>query len=220
MRINMIANKVGMTQVFDEAGQVIPVTILKIIPCQVVNKKTDTKDGYNALVLGYQEVDERKLRKSESGLYKKQNVAPKKILRESRVQKEDLDKFEIGQEIGIDVFKKDGFVDISANSKGRGFTGVIKRHGMSGANRSHGTHEYFRHGGSIGASASPSRVFKGKKMAGRYGGTKVKIQNLSVAEIYPDKNVILVKGAVPGPNKGLVTVTHAVKKQTVQAKAS
>jgi large subunit ribosomal protein L3 len=220
MRINMIANKVGMTQVFDEAGHVIPVTILRILPCQVVSKKTDTTDGYNALVLGYQELDERKLRKSESGLYKKQNVAPKKILRESRVLKEDLDKFKIGQEIGIDVFKKDGFVDISAKSKGRGFTGVIKRHGMSGAKRSHGTHEYFRHGGSIGASASPSRVFKGKKMPGRYGGTKVKIQNLSVSEIYADKNVILVKGAVPGPNKGLVTVSHAVKKQTVQEKAS
>jgi large subunit ribosomal protein L3 len=220
MMINMIANKVGMTQVFDDAGQVVPVTILKIVPCQVVNKKTDTTDGYNALVLGYQEADERKLRKSESGLFKKQNVVPKRIIRESRVPKEDLDKFEIGQEIGIDIFKKDGFVDISAKSKGRGFTGVIKRHGMSGANRSHGTHEYFRHGGSIGASASPSRVFKGKKMAGRYGGTKIKVQNLSVAEIYPDKNVILVKGAVPGPNKGLVTVSHAVKKQTVQAQAS
>ncbi len=220
MRINMIADKVGMTQVFDEAGQVIPITILRILPCQVVKKKTDERDGYNALVLGYQEVDERKLRKSESGLYKKQNVAPKRILRESRVEKEDLDKFEIGQKLGIDIFKKDEFVDISAKSKGRGFTGVIKRHGMSGAKSSHGTHEYFRHRGSIGASASPSRVFKGKKMAGRYGGTKVKVQNLSITELYPDKNVMLVKGAVPGPNKGLVIVSHAVKKQTVQAKAS
>lgn len=215
MRINLIGNKIGMTQIFDEEGKVVPVTVLKVGPCYVVNKKTEVKDGYSALVLGYQDVVERKVRKSELGLYKKSKVSPKKIMIESRVLKEELDKYEIGQEIGVTIFKKDDFVDIAGKSKGRGFTGVIKRHGMSGANSTHGTHEYFRHGGSIGASAYPGRVFKGMKMPGRYGGKRVKVQSLSVAGIKAEKNIILVKGAVPGPNRGYITVSHAVKKHAV-----
>jgi len=212
MKLSLLAHKVGMTQIFDEDGKVIPVTVLKIKPAIVVRKKSYEKDGYNALVLGFEDVKENKIRKSEAGLYKKLNVTPRKILRETRLLKEDLDKFEIGQEVGIDVFNKDDIVDVTGKTKGRGFTGVMKRHGMSGAKRSHGTHEYFRHGGSIGAASYPSRVFKGKRMPGRYGGTKVKIQNLSIVNLVPDKNLMLVKGAVPGPNKGYVTVAPAVKK--------
>ncbi|KPJ87103.1 MAG: 50S ribosomal protein L3 [Spirochaetes bacterium DG_61] len=212
MKLSLLAHKVGMTQIFDEDGKVIPVTVLKIKPAIVVRKKSYEKDGYNALVLGFEDVKENKIRKSEDGLYKKLNVTPRKILRETRLLKEDLDKFEIGQEVGIDVFNKDDIVDVTGKTKGRGFTGVMKRHGMSGAKRSHGTHEYFRHGGSIGAASYPSRVFKGKRMPGRYGGTKVKIQNLSIVNLVPDKNLMLVKGAVPGPNKGYVTVAPAVKK--------
>jgi large subunit ribosomal protein L3 len=208
----MIGNKIGMTQIYEEGGKVIPVTVLKVGPCFVVNKKTDTRDGYNAFVLGYQEMNEKKVRKSELGQFKKAKVSSQKVLKESPVEKEDLDKFEIGQQIGIDIFNKNDLVDVAGTSKGRGFTGVMKRHGMSGAKRSHGTHEYFRHGGSIGASASPSRVFKGKKMPGRYGGEKVKVQNLWVVEVFPDKNIMLIKGAVPGPNRGYVTVSHAVKR--------
>jgi len=212
----MIANKVGMTQIFNEEGKVVPVTVIKVEPCSVVSKKTDEKDGYNALVLGFYNIKENKLRKSESGLFKKSNLTPKKNLKESRVLKEELDKFEIGQEIGIDIFKKDDWIDITGKSKGRGFSGVMKRYGMAGAKRSHGTHESFRHGGSIGASAYPAHVFKGKKMPGRYGGTRVKIQNISIAAINPDKNILLVKGAVPGPNGGYITVSHAVKKHAVK----
>jgi large subunit ribosomal protein L3 len=212
MKLSLLAHKMGMTQIFDEEGKVIPVTVLKIRPGVVVRKKTDEKDGYNALVLGYEDVKESKLRMSEAGLYKKLNVTPRKILRETRILKEELDKFEIGQEVGIDVFNKNDIVDVMGKTKGRGFTGVMKRHGMSGAKGSHGTHEYFRHGGSIGANTYPGRVFKGKRMPGRYGGTKVKIQNLSIVDLVPDKNLMLLKGAVPGPNKGYVTVAPAVKK--------
>ena len=212
--INMIGNKVGMSQIFAEDGRVVPVTVLKVGPCYVVNKRTEEKDGYSALVLGYQDVDEKKVRKSEMGLFNKVKVTPKKILVESRLSKAEIDKYEIGQEIGIDIFEKNEFVDVAGTTKGRGFTGVMKRHGMSGAKGSHGTHEYFRHGGSIGSSAFPSRVFKGKRMPGRYGGNRVKVQNLTITDIKPEKNVLLVEGAVPGPNRGFVTVSHAVKKQT------
>jgi large subunit ribosomal protein L3 len=214
MIINMIGNKVGMSQIFDENGRVVPVTVLQVGPCCVVNKKTEEKDGYTALVLGYRDVEEKKVRKSELGVFTKAKVAPKKILLESRVSKDDLDKFKIGQEIGVDIFKKDGFVDVAGNSKGRGFTGVMKRYGMAGAKRSHGTHEYFRHGGSIGASAYPGKVFKGKKMPGRYGGKRVKIQSLTISDVKPEKNILLVQGAVPGPNRGYVTVSQAVKRQS------
>ena len=220
MILSMVAHKKGMTQIFDEDGKVIPVTVLQVVPGHVVRKKTEEKDGYNALVLGFEDRKERRLRKSEAGLYKKINIPSKRMLKESRVGKSDLEKFEIGQEIGIDVFQKDEHVDVSAKSKGRGFTGVMKRHGMAGAKRSHGTHEYFRHGGSIGASAYPAKVFKGKKMPGRYGGTKVKTQNLLIAAIQPEKNIMLVKGAVPGPNQGYITVSHAVKKQADQGRTS
>jgi len=209
----MIGNKIGMTQLFNENGEVVPVTVVKLGPCTVIDKKTEEKDGYSALVIGYGEIKESRVRKSELGLFKKADVVPRKILRETRVEPEELDTYKIGQQIApADIFKAGEYVDITGNSKGRGFTGVIKRYGMAGAKSSHGTHEFFRHGGSIGASAYPSRVFKGKKMPGRYGGNKITMQNLMIADIKPDKNIILVKGAVPGANRGYITVTHAVKK--------
>jgi len=209
----MIGNKIGMTQLFNENGEVVPVTVVKLGPCTVIDKKTEEKDGYSALVIGYGEIKESRVRKSELGLFKKADVAPRKILRETRVEPEELDTYKIGQQIApADIFKAGEYVDITGNSKGRGFTGVIKRYGMAGAKSSHGTHEFFRHGGSIGASAYPARVFKGKKMPGRYGGNKITMQNLMIADIKPDKNIILVKGAVPGANRGYITVTHAVKK--------
>jgi len=212
MRLTVPGIKVGMTQVFDEEGKVIPVTVLKTGPCIVVRKKTVEKDGYSAIVLGYEDVKESKLRKSELGLFKKLGIPPKKMLIESRVDEESLDKFEIGQEIGIDIFKRGDFVDVTGKTKGRGFAGVMKRHGMAGAKASHGTHEYFRHGGSIGSSAFPSRVFKGKRMPGHYGGERVTIQNLLVVDVKPEENLLIVKGAVPGPNKGYIFVAHAKKK--------
>jgi len=212
MALQVMGRKLGMTQIFDESGQVTPVTVIQVGPCTVVRKKTEGKDGYNAMVLGYRDEKEQRLRRSELGQYRKAGVSPKRMMRESRVAGEELDQFEVGQEITVELFEKGGFVDVTGRSKGRGFSGVMKRHNMSGAKSSHGTHEYFRHGGSIGASASPSRVFKGKRMPGRYGGTRVTVQNLQIADVRPDKGILLVKGAVPGPNKGLVSVTHAVKK--------
>ena len=212
MKIHVMGNKLGMTQVFNEQGRVVPITVLKVGPCLVVRKKTDEKDGYNAIVLGYEDAKERRERRSELGLYKKANLPPKRILRESRVPREDLDKFQIGQTVGVDMFKKDDHVDVTGKTKGRGFTGVMKRHGMAGAKGSHGTHEYFRHGGSIGSNTFPGRVWKGLKMPGRYGASNVTAQNLRVADVIPDKNLMFVMGAVPGPNRGCVSVTYAVKK--------
>jgi len=212
MRIRMMGNKIGMSQIFDEEGKVIPVTVLKVGPCLVVGKKIEEKNGYSALVLGYGDVKEKRIRKSELGLFAKAGIPPKKILFESPVNREELENYNIGQEINLDLFKKGDFVDVTAKSKGRGFTGVMKRYGMSGAKGSHGTHEYFRHVGSIGASSFPARVFKGKRMPGRYGGTRVTVQNLSVVDVKADKGVLLLKGAVPGPNKGYVMIAHSVKK--------
>ncbi|MGQ9614892.1 MAG: 50S ribosomal protein L3 [Spirochaetota bacterium] len=212
MSLYMLGNKVGMTQIFDENGRVIPVTVIKLAPCIVVKKRTVEKDGYNAIVLGFDDARETRLRKSELGLFRKLGISPKKFLKESRVSEQELNGFEVGQNLSVDIFKKGDYLDITGKSKGRGFTGVMKRHGMAGAKGSHGTHEYFRHGGSIGSNTFPGRVFKGKRMAGRYGGTNVTIQNLLVADVRPENNVILVKGAVPGPNKGHVYIAHAKKK--------
>ncbi len=213
MRIKMMGNKIGMTQMFSENGEVTPVTVVKVGPCTVINKKTDKKDGYNALVLGYGEIKESRVPRSKLGLYKKASATPRKMLKETRLSSRELDSFKIGQEIAPgDIFKAGEYVDITGNSKGRGFTGVVKKYGMAGAKSSHGTHEFFRHGGSIGASAYPGRVFKGKKMPGRYGGSRITMQNLLIADIKPDKNIILVKGAVPGANRGYITVAQAVKK--------
>lgn len=212
MGIHLLGNKIGMTQIFDEDGTVIPITVLKVGPCFVVDKRTEEKNGYSAVVLAFEDIKESRARKSELGLYKKANITPKKQLKESRVSKEELEKFEIGQEVSIDLFKKGDLVDVSGISKGRGFTGVMKRYGMAGAKSSHGTHEYFRHGGSIGAGSSPSRVFKGMKMPGRYGASRITIQHLRITEVKPEKNLLLVRGAVPGPNRGDIEIAHSVKR--------
>jgi large subunit ribosomal protein L3 len=212
MALKLMGNKIGMTQIFDDVGRVIPVTVVKVGPCVVVTKKTEDRDGYSAVVLGYENIRESRLRGSELGLFKKADVAPKRRLMEARVSAEELDQFEIGQELGPDLFKTGEYVDVTGTSKGRGFTGVIKRHGMSGAKSTHGTHEFFRHGGSIGASASPSHVFKGTKMPGRHGGTKKTVQNLLLADVRPEQGILLIKGAVPGANRSYVTVSRAVKK--------
>jgi large subunit ribosomal protein L3 len=217
MALKLMGNKMGMTQIFDESGRVIPVTVVKVGPSVVVAKKTEERDGYSALVLGYEDTKESRLKGSELGVYKKANLAPKRHLMEARMKAEELDQYEIGQELGPDLFNRGDYVDVTGNSKGRGFTGVIKRHGMSGAKSTHGTHEFFRHGGSIGASASPSHVFKGTKMPGRYGGTRITVQNLLLADVRPEQGILLIKGAVPGANRSYITVTHAAKKPVVSS---
>jgi|Deesub1362B_J571_1020462.scaffolds.fasta_scaffold07438_4 large subunit ribosomal protein L3 len=198
----IIGRKVGMTQIFDGEGGVIPVTVIQAGPCHVVQRKSRDVDGYEAVQLGFEEVKPTKLNKPRSGHFKKHGVPPCRVLREFRV--EDSSSFTPGQQITVEIFRVGEKIKVTGWSKGRGFTGVVKRHGFSGAPGSHGTHEYFRHGGSIGAAADPARVFKGKRMAGRYGGERVTVRNLKVVDVRPEHNLLLVKGAVPGPRGGLL----------------
>lgn len=219
----LIAKKVGMTQVFDQAGNRIPVTVLDVGGNVVVQKKSQNgKDGYSAIKLGYGDVhkhvkegteDRWRLNRPRTGVFSSAGIdAPRKHVREIRVREEQLEEYEVGQELGPDHFAPGEFVDVTGTSKGRGFSGVMRRHNFAGAKASHGVHEFFRHGGSIGCSADPARVFKGKKMPGQYGNTRATIQNLRVVDTLPEDNAILVRGGVPGPNGGIVLLRSAVKK--------
>ena len=216
----IIGRKVGMTQIFNAAGDCIPVTVVQAGPCTVVRKKTaEGKDGYNAIVLGFEDarfamVDgekEYKLNKPELGVFKASNVEPKKILREIRLWDTDIDKYEAGQEIKADLFVAGETIDVIGTSKGHGFTGVMKRHNFRGTNRTHGVHEYFRHGGSIGTTSTPGRTCRGRRMAGQDGNSQVTIENLKVYAVDAEKNLILVKGSIPGANGSLVIVQDAAK---------
>lgn len=221
----LIARKIGMTQIFTEDGRRIPVTVLQAGPNVVVQKKSaQGKDGYNAVKLGFEDVHafekegeetEYRVNKPMLGVFQKAGIAvPKKHLAEFRFAKaSDLDAYEVGQEIGPDQFTTGQFVDVTGTSKGRGFAGVMKRHNFKGArSMTHGTHEYFRHGGSIGASADPARVFKGTRMAGHYGSATATVQNAQVVDVIAEDNLLLIKGGVPGPNGGIVHVKTAVKR--------
>jgi len=205
----ILGKKIGMTQVFDENGIVIPVTVIQAGPCAVVQKKTVENDGYTAIKLGFEDVPEKKLNKPEKGLFSKINVTPKKYLREFRT--EDIDKFEVGQQINVaDMFASGDSIDVSGISKGKGFQGVMKRFGSSRGPESHGS-KYHRRVGTMGAGTSPGRVFKGKKLPGHMGLEKVTVQNLDVVRVDGERNLMLVKGAVPGPKGGLVIVRETVK---------
>ncbi|HPP36478.1 MAG TPA: 50S ribosomal protein L3 [Clostridiales bacterium] len=205
----ILGKKIGMTQVFDENGIVIPVTVIQAGPCAVVQKKTVENDGYTAIKLGFENVPEKKLNKPEKGLFSKINVTPKKYLREFRT--EDIDKFEVGQQINVaDMFASGDRIDVSGISKGKGFQGVMKRFGSSRGPESHGS-KYHRRVGTMGAGTSPGRVFKGKKLPGHMGLEKVTVQNLDVVRVDGERNLMLVKGAVPGPKGGLVIVRETVK---------
>lgn len=193
-----------MTQIFLDEGQVVPVTVIKAGPCYVVQCKTRQKDGYEAIQLGFEEVKPSKINRPLMGHFQRQGVPPCRILREIRV--EDASRFHPGQTLTVEAFKEGEKVKVTGKSKGRGFTGVMKRHNFSGAPASHGTHEYFRHGGSIGSTTFPGRVLRGLKMAGRYGGERVTVRNLKIMAVRPEDNVLIVKGAVPGPNGGLLLI--------------
>lgn len=206
----IIGRKVGMTQVFAENGTVVPATVLEAGPCAVVQIKMKEKEGYNALQLGFMEKKPQRVNRPLSGHFQKSGKGPFYILKEFRV--DDVGEYKLGQEITLNVFKVGDFVDITGTSKGRGFTGVMKRHGFSGAPGSHGTHEYFRHGGAIGAAATPSKTFKGKRMPGRFGNSRVTVQNLKIVDVKPERNLLLVKGAVPGSLNSTVFISEAKKK--------
>ncbi|MBU0533290.1 MAG: 50S ribosomal protein L3 [Candidatus Omnitrophica bacterium] len=194
--IGLIGKKVGMTQIFSEEGKVIPVTVIKAGPCKVVQKKTKAKDGYDAIQLGFGEVKESRASKPCIGHFKKIGLKPMEILEEIRI--EDLSKFKECDEIKVDIFSNSKFVNVQGITKGKGFMGVMKRWGFKGMPASHGTHRKHRHPGSIGQHTDPGRVFKGKKMGGKTGNEKITVKKLSVAGIDLEKNILLVKGSVPG----------------------
>ena len=204
----IIGRKLGMTQIFDEKGLFVPVTVIQAGPCVVANLKTKAVDGYDAVVLGFEEINEKKQNKAEAGLFAKNKLKPMKYLREFDFGKEQK---QIGDIITVNMFEKGQKVDVSGTTKGHGFSGVIYRWNFGRLKESHGTGPVVRHGGSTGANSTPSRVFPGKKMAGQYGNEKQTMQNLEVIKIDEAKNCILVKGAVPGPKNGLVIVKTAVK---------
>ena len=205
----ILGRKLGMTQIFDETGLMIPVTVVEAGPMTVVRKKTVERDGYNAAVVAFEDIREDKLNKPEAGAFKKANVAPKRVLRELRVS--DCDKFEVGSDIKCDIFADGEMVDVSGVSKGHGFSGAIKRWNQHRLKMSHGTGPVHRSVGSTGANSTPSKVIKGLHMPGQYGHDNVTVQNLKVVKVDAERNVLLIRGAVPGPKGGLITVKTAVK---------
>ncbi len=210
----IIGKKVGMSQIFDENGRVIPVTVIEAGPCTVVQKKTAEKEGYAAVQLGFEDIAERKLSKPEMGHLNKAGVSPKKYLREFDL--ENAAELNIGDVVKADTFKVGDFVDITGTSKGHGYAGVIKRHGAHRLKETHGTGPVHRHAGSMGSSTDPSRIFKGKIGAGHMGVDQVTVQNLSVVKVDPELNMLVVCGAVPGPKGGLVTIKSTVKVHKVK----
>ena len=205
----IIGKKAGMTQIFDENGKVIPVTVIEAGPCVVVQKKTEEKDGYNAVQLGFETIKERKLTKPELGHIKKAGVTAKKHLKEFRL--EDTSTLNVGDELKADVFAVGDKIDVTGISKGKGFAGVVKRHGAGRTPTSHGGGPVHRHAGSMGSGTDPSRIFKGKIGAGQMGNEQVTIQNLDIVKVDPQLNLIAVRGAVPGPKGGVVYLKNTVK---------
>lgn len=205
----IIGRKLGMTQVFSADGKVIPVTVIEAGPCPVVQVKTLERDGYAAVKLGFDEVAEKEINKPEAGLFKKIGIAPRKVLKEFRL--DDTSKYEVGSVIECDTFVAGDKIDVSGVSKGHGFTGVIKRWNNQRLKETHGVGPVHREVGSMGANSSPSRVFKNKKMPGQYGHENVTVLNLEVVKVDKERNAILVKGAVPGPVKGIVCLRNSVK---------
>ena len=205
----LLGKKIGMTQIFNENGLSIPVTVIQAGPCAVVQKKTVENDGYTALKLGFEEIPEKKLNKPDKGLFTKIKVTSRKYLKEFRI--DDVAKYEVGQEIKVaDMFTSGDKIDVSGISKGKGFQGTIKRYGQSGGPETHGS-MYHRRVGSMGSNTSPARVFKGKRLPGHMGVDKITVQNLDVVKVDSERNLLLVKGAVPGPKGGLIVVREAVK---------
>ena len=206
MKKAILAKKVGMTQIFNEAGELVPVTVLQAGPCVVTQVKTVENDGYDAVQVGFEDIREKLVNKPVKGMFDKAGVSYKRYVREFKLEGE----YSVKDEIKVDVFEAGDKIDATAIAKGKGFQGAIKRHGQSRGPMAHGS-KYHRHAGSNGSCSTPSRVFKGKKMPGHMGGKKVTTQNLEVVRVDAEKNLLLVKGAVPGPKKSLVTIKEAVK---------
>src|ERR1700742_2604469 len=208
----ILGTKLGMTQVFNDAGQIVPVTVVQAGPCVVTNVKTPDSDGYSAVQLGFGEIDPRKVNKPAGGVFEKAGLTPRRYLAELRT--DDASEYTLGQEVTAEVFASGQHVDVTGRSKGKGTAGVMKRHGFKGLGASHGTQRKHRSPGSIGACATPGRVFKGVRMAGRMGAERTTVQSMTVHAVDGDKNLLLIKGAVPGPRGGLVMVRSAVREGT------
>ena len=201
----LIGRKMGMTRVFDDLGSDFPVTILEAGPCSITQIKTAEEDGYSAVQLGFQDKSDRHLKKAEKGHFEKAGVSAKNILKE--ISTDNVDGIDLGQSFGSDIFEKGDLVTVSGISKGKGFAGVMKRHGFSGGRRSHGKNSVMRKAGSVGAGTDPSRIWPGTRMAGRMGNTKVSVKNLEVVRVEKDKNLLFIKGAIPGGKQGIVYIT-------------
>ncbi|MCW2884877.1 MAG: ribosomal protein [Streptosporangiaceae bacterium] len=208
-RKGVLGEKLGMTQVFDDEGRMVPVTVVQAGPCVVTKVRTTEADGYPAVQLGYGQIDPRKVNKPRTGHFEKAGVTPRRYLAELRT--DDASEYDLGQEITVEVFEAGAKIDVTGTSKGKGTAGVMKRHGFKGLGASHGTQRKHRSPGSIGGCATPGRVFKGMRMAGRHGNARTTVQNLTVHAIDADKGLLLIKGAIPGPNGGLVLVRTSVK---------
>ena len=219
-KLGLLGKKLGMTQVFADDGESIPVTVIQAGPCFVIGKRTADRDGYTALVVGFDEKPTRLTNKAENGMYK-EGVKPQRFVQELRVEQGDLDKFQVGQTMAIsDVFKVNAPVDVVGTSKGKGFQGVMKKHHMAGKPRTHGNHEYFRHGGSIGCRLTPQRVHKGKRMSGQMGNERKTQQTLQLFRILEEENCLLVRGAVPGGKNGYLVITNAATRTEYQRKGA
>ena len=218
-QIGLLGKKLGMTQVFADDGEAVPVTVIQAGPCVVVGTRTVERDGYSALVLGFDDKPVRNATKAELGAAKAAGGKPQRFVREIRLDAAEVAKYQVGQTLAPkDIFADGNAVDVEGWSKGKGYQGVIKKHHMSGMTRAHGTHEYFRHGGSIGCRLTPQRVHKGKRMAGQMGNEKKTVQNLQLFRILAEENCILVRGAVPGAANEYVVVTKAATRTSYMRK--
>lgn len=206
----ILGTKVGMTQIFNQNGEALPVTVISAGPCYVVRKKNTESDGYDAIQIGYQE-KKKNVNHTEQGYFAKYGVKPLKFLKEFPIDKTEIPNFQEGEEIKVNIFSPGEYVDIFGKVKGRGFTGVVKRHGFAGGPKTHGQSDRLRAPGAIG-SQQPQRVKKGTRMAGRMGGNQVAIKNLQIVQVDPENNLLLIKGAVPGPKKGLLIVKESIRK--------
>lgn len=207
----LIGRKLGMTQIFNEQGVMIPVTVLEVGPCYVAQVKTSASDGYAAIQLGFEQTRERKLSGGERGHLKRAKVDPLRILREFRIKDDEVESYRLGQKLLADVFAEGDLVDVTGISKGKGFQGGVKRHGFNRQPKTHGQSDRERAPGAAGAGSTPGRVYKGKRSPGHMGHERVTVQNLRVVVVDPERNLLAVKGAVPGPKNGLITVAGARK---------
>ena len=212
----ILGKKVGMTQVFDDRGEVVPVTVIEAGPCYVAQIKTVERDGYSAVQLGFDEVKAKRLTRPQVRHLQKSNLPALRHLREIQIAPDDATGFEEGEKLTVGIFEAGEYVDVTGTSKGRGFAGVVKRHGFSGGPKTHGQSDRHRAPGSIGACTTPGRVFKGKRMPGRMGGDRVTVQNLEVVLVDPERNLLAVRGAVPGAKNGLVVIQQARKTRVLK----